>query len=181
MQATSGVNTLWKIDKDHSEIHFKVKHIMVSTVTGAFNDFEGTIESESDDFEDAKVSFSALTASVDTRNEQRDEHLRSDDFFNAGKFPQLTFDSKSFSKAGDGKYLLIGDLTIRDHTEEVKLDVEYNGSAVDAYGQTKAGFEISGKIKRKTYGLLWNGLTEVGGVIVSDEVRLDLNVQLIRQ
>ncbi len=181
MQATTGIKTIWKIDKGHSEIHFKVKHMMVSTVTGAFNDFEATIESESDDFEDAEIRFSALTSSVDTKNEQRDEHLRSDDFFNAAKFPQLTFDSKSFSKSGNGKYLLIGDLTIRDHTEEVKLDVGYNGSAVDSYGQTKAGFEISGKINRKSYGLRWSGLTEAGGVVVSDEVRLELNVQLIRQ
>jgi polyisoprenoid-binding protein YceI len=181
MNTTTAVKTIWKIDKAHTEIQFKVKHMMVSTVTGSFNEFEGTIETEGSDFEGAEVQFSAATASIDTKNQERDTHLRSDDFFNAAKFPELTFHSRSLRKIKDGRYELIGDLTIRDHTEEVKLDVEYNGKVVDPYGQTKAGFGISGKISRRNFGLKWNAVTEAGGVVVSDVVRLDLNVQLIRQ
>lgn len=181
MENTVAVKNTWGIDPAHSEIYFKVKHMMVSTVTGAFNEFEGTIISESDEFEGALISFSANVESIDTKNQQRDEHLRSDDFFNAAQFPKLTFQSKSFTKKSNGDYALVGDLTIRDNTREVKLDVEYNGTAVDPYGQTKAGFEITGKFNRKEFGLKWGAITEAGGVVVSDEVRLALNVQLVKQ
>ncbi|MEM9544863.1 MAG: YceI family protein [Bacteroidota bacterium] len=173
--------TSWAIDPAHSEIHFKVKHMTVSTVTGAFNEFEGMISSENEDFSDAEISFSAEVASISTNNAQRDEHLKSDDFFNAAKYPKLTFKSSSFTRNADGEYSLVGDLTIRDNTHEVMLDVEYNGTAVDPYGQTKAGFEISGKINRKEYGLKWGAVTEAGGVVVSDQVKLVMNVQLTRQ
>ncbi len=155
--------------------------MMVSTVTGTFQNFEGQITSENEDFDGASISFTADIASVSTRNSQRDEHLKSDDFFNAAQYPKMTFQSKSFTKKSDSDYSLIGDLTIRDKTHEVKLNVEYNGTAVDPYGQTKAGFEISGKINRKDFGLKWSAVTEAGGVVVSDEVRLDLNVQLVKQ
>lgn len=182
METTTAVKTKWKIDKAHSEIHFKVKHMMVSTVTGSFDEFDATVQSHGEkDFEDAQIEFTAKTASVNTRNSDRDEHLRSDDFFNAKKFPDLIFKSTSFKKVNDHEYQLKGDLTIRDHTEPVNLHVEYNGKAVDPYGQTKAGFEITGKINRKSYGLKWSAITETGGVVVSDEVRLNLNVQLIKQ
>lgn len=181
MSTATEVKTKWAIDPSHSEIQFKVKHMMVSTVTGAFNEFEGTVESENEDFEGANIRFSADVASIDTNNGQRDEHLKSDDFFNAGQFPKITFQSKSFSKKSNGNYRLIGDLTIRDNTHEVEMDVEYFGAAVDPYGQTKAGFEISGKVSRKDFGLKWNAVTEAGGVVVSDEVRLVLNVQLVKQ
>ncbi len=181
MSTATDVKTTWAIDPAHSEINFKVKHMMVSNVTGTFQEFEGTVESESEDFDGADIQFTANTASVNTRNSQRDEHLRSDDFFNSGDYPKLKFQSKSFTKKSDGEYKLVGDLTIRDKTQEVTLDVEYNGTAVDPYGQTKAGFEISGKINRKDFGLKWSAVTEAGGVVVSDEVRLDLNVQLTKQ
>ena len=181
MEHAVAVKTTWGIDPAHSEIFFKVKHMMVSTVTGAFKEFEGTLESESDDFEGAKISFSADVKSIDTNNEQRDEHLRSDDFFNAAQYPTMTFKSTSFTKKSNGSFELVGDLTIRDNTREVMLDVEYNGTAVDPYGQTKAGFEMSGKINRKEFGLKWGAVTEAGGVVVSDEVRLVLNVQLVKQ
>tara|TARA_R110002050_G_scaffold294238_1_gene451751 strand:+ start:496 stop:1041 length:546 start_codon:yes stop_codon:yes gene_type:complete len=181
MENTIAVKTIWEIDPTHSEIYFKVKHMMVSTVTGAFNEFEGTVTSKSDDFEGADILFSANVNSIDTKNKQRDEHLKSDDFFNAAQFPKLTFQSKSFTKNANGDYALVGDLTIRDNTREVTLDVEYNGTAVDPYGQTKAGFEIAGKINRKEYGLKWGAITEAGGVVVSDEVRLVLNIQLVKQ
>lgn len=182
MEATTAVKTKWKIDPAHSEIQFKVKHMMVSTVTGSFDEFDASVEADGDkDFEDAKIEFTAKTKSVNTRNKDRDEHLRSDDFFNAEKYPDLKFTSTSFKKINDHEYELKGDLTIRDHTEPVSLQVEFNGKAVDPYGQTKAGFEITGKIKRKAFGLKWSAVTETGGVVVSDEVRLDLNVQLIKQ
>ena len=181
MNTSTAIKTTWKIDPAHSEIQFKVKHMMVSTVTGNFEEFEGTIESTNENFEDSNITFTANIDSINTRNGQRDQHLKSDDFFNAEAFPQLTFTSKSFSKKSNGDYRLIGDLTIRDHTHEIELDVEYNGIAVDPYGQTKAGFEINGKINRKEFGLKWNALTEAGSVMVSEEVRLVMNIQLVKQ
>ncbi len=171
----------WNIDPTHSEIHFKVKHMMVSTVTGAFNSFEGSAISESDDFTNAKISFSADIDSIDTRNAQRDTHLKSDDFFNAAEYPKLTFESSAFTKTSSGDYKLTGMLTIRGHSKEVTLDVDYNGTVVDPYGQTKAGFEITGKISRKEFGLKWSAVTEAGSIVVSDQVRLALNVQLVKQ
>lgn len=170
----------WNIDPMHSEVHFKVKHMMVSTVTGSFNEFEGVVTSVDDNFNKASIRFSANIDSIDTNIADRDAHLKSDDFFNAEKFPKMTFSSTSFENKGD-QFELIGDLTIRDITKSVKLNVEYNGTAVDPYGQTKAGFEISGKISRKEFDLKWNAITEAGGIVVSDEVRLDINVQLTKQ
>lgn len=181
MSTTTAVKTKWAIDPSHSEIHFKVKHMMVSTVTGAFNEFEGTAASDQEDFTGANIAFSANVNSISTNSQQRDEHLKSDDFFNAAQYPKLTFQSKSFTKLPDGLYRLVGDLTIREHTHEVALNVEYNGTIVDPYGQTKAGFEMSGKINRKDFGLKWSAITEAGGVVVSDEVRLVMNVQLVKQ
>ena len=175
------VLTNWAIDTAHSEIHFKVKHMMVSTVTGAFKTFEGSLSSENDDFSGADIQFNADIASLDTNSAQRDTHLKSDDFFNAERFPKLTFKSTSFSKNGNGDYELTGDLTIRDKTHSIKLDVEYFGTAVDPYGQTKAGFELKGKLSRKDYDLKWNAVTEAGSIVVSDEVRLVMSVQLTKQ
>lgn len=180
MSTTTATKTTWGIDTAHSEIHFKVKHMMVSTVTGAFNTFEGKVETETEDFDGASISFSADVDSIDTKNKQRDEHLKSDDFFNAENYPKLTFQSKSFTKKEDGQYALVGDLTIRDNTREVVLETIYNGTVVDPYGQTKAGFELSGKINRKDFGLQWSAVTEAGGIVLSDDVRLVLNVQLIK-
>ena len=171
----------WLIDPAHSEVQFKVRHLVISTVTGSFKKFECTVQSEKDDFSDASVQFSAETASIDTNNEQRDAHLKSDDFFNAEKYPKITFVSTRIEKRTGEEYTLIGNLTIRDVTKPITLKVEYGGQTVDGYGQTKAGFEVTGKLKRHEYNLKWNALTEGGGVVVSDEVRLILNVQLIKQ
>lgn len=171
----------WDIDPMHSEIHFKVKHMMVSTVTGAFDEFKGNVQSAGDDFDNASISFTAQVASINTRNKDRDAHLKSDDFFNAAEFPELSFSSNSFAKKEEDEYVLKGDLTIRDVTKEVTLKVIHEGTAVDPYGQNKAGFEISGKISRKEFGLKWSAVTEAGNVVVSDDVRLALNVQLVEK
>lgn len=171
----------YKIDAAHSEIIFKVKHLMITNVTGSFKSFDATMESEAADFSDAKISFSADVDSVFTNNEQRDGHLKSDDFFNAEKFPKLSFTSTGFKKLTDSEYKLTGNLTIRDITKPVELAVEYGGTMTDPWGQVKAGFEIGGKINRKEFGLLWSATTEAGGIVVSDEVKLHLSVQMVKQ
>lgn len=171
----------YKIDASHSEITFKVKHLMITNVTGSFTQFDATLESEAADFSDAKITFEADVNSVTTNNEQRDAHLKGDDFFAAEKFPKLSFVSKSFTKKSDDEYTLTGDLTIRDQTKTVELAVEYTGDATDPWGNNRSGFEINGKINRKDFGLTWGAVTEAGGVVVSDEVKLHLNVQMIKQ
>ena len=171
----------YKIDPAHSEIHFKVKHLMITNVTGNFSKFDATLTSEKDDFTDAIISFEADTASVSTNNAQRDGHLLGDDFFNAEKFPKLTFTSTGIEKTGDDEYKLTGNLTIRDITKPVVLDVAYAGTVSDPWGQLKAGFEITGKVNRKEFGLTWSAVTETGGILLSDEVKLALNVQMIKQ
>jgi len=172
----------WSIDPTHSEITFKIRHLMITNVTGKFHKFSAEVATEEEDFMQAAISFTAEIASVDTGNEQRDGHLRSADFFDAEKFPELKFvATKTENVDNDGSYELYGDLTIRDITKAVKLDVEFGGVAKDPWGNTKAGFTINGKINRKDFGLTWNAATEAGGVLVSDEVRLSCDVQLIKQ
>ena len=172
--------TLWKLDPTHSEIQFKVKHLVISTVTGQFESFDATLEAEDDTFENASISFSADIDSINTKNADRDGHLKSDDFFNAEKYPQMTFTSTKFEKVGEGEFKLTGDLTIRDVTKEVVLDVDHGGVVVDPYGQTKAGFELTGSINRKEFGLNWSAVTEAGSVVVSDQVKLLLSVQVVK-
>lgn len=176
-QATSK----WSIDPNHSEIGFKVKHLMISNVTGKFEKFAGTVESVSDDFVNASINFTAEIASVNTGQPQRDGHLQSPDFFDAAKFPQLKFVSTKFEKAGGSKYVLTGDLTIRDVTKPVTLDVEFSGIAKDPYNNTKAGFEITGKLNRTDFGLNFNAPLETGGVLLSEEIKLQIEVQLVKQ
>ena len=171
--------TNWTIDPTHSEIQFKVKHLVISTVTGSFNSFNGSLESEGDTFENAKVSFEADIDSITTNNDDRDAHLKSDDFFNAEEFPKMKFESTAFKSTGDSTFEMTGNLTIRDITKEITLDVDHGGIVEDPYGQTKAGFEISGKVNRKEFGLKWNAVTEAGSVVVAEEVKLHLNVQVV--
>lgn len=173
--------TNWNIDPTHSEIQFKVKHLVISTVTGNFKSFNGSLETEGDSFEDAKVSFEADIDSITTNNEDRDAHLKSDDFFNADAFPKMKFESTSFKSTGDNTYEMTGNLTIRDITKEITLDVVHGGTVDDPYGQTKAGFEITGKVNRKEFGLKWSAVTEAGSVVVADEVKLNLNVQVVEE
>lgn len=170
---------IWNIDPAHSEIQFKVKHLVISTVTGNFKSFNGTLETEGDSFDNASVTFEADINSISTNNTDRDAHLKSDDFFNAEEFPKLKFESTSFKKTGEDTYELTGNLTIRDITKEVTLNVEHGGTVDDPYGQTKAGFEINGSINRKEFGLKWSAVTEAGSVVVGDEVKLHLNVQVV--
>ncbi|MBN8720965.1 Polyisoprenoid-binding protein YceI [Hydrobacter penzbergensis] len=173
--------TTYKIDPAHSEIAFKVKHMMIATVSGNFTQFDATLQTEAPDFNNATISFEADVNSINTNNEQRDGHLKSEDFFAAEKFPKLTFVSKSFTKEDEEEYKLVGDLTIRGVTKTVELAVEYGGTMTDPYGQIKAGFDISGKINRKEFGLSWGVVTEAGGVVVSDDVKLHLSIQMVKQ
>lgn len=171
--------TLWKVDPMHSEVQFKVKHLVISTVTGTFNKFDASLEAGENDFDGAKASFSLDVDSIVTNVADRDAHLKSDDFFNAEKYPHLSFEGTLTKLSGDN-YKLSGPLTIRDITKEVELNVEFGGSMVDGYGQTKAGFEITGKVNRKEFGLKWDMVTEAGGVVVGDEVKLNLNIQMTK-
>jgi polyisoprenoid-binding protein YceI len=171
----------WAIDTMHSEVQFKVKHLVISTVTGSFNQFTAELEAEKEDFTDAKVTFTADVDSIDTNNAQRDGHLKSDDFFGAANHPKLTFVSTSLAQKSGSDYVLKGDLTIKGTTKAVELAVDFGGVAKDPYGQTKVGFEATGKINRKDFGLAWSAVTEAGGVVVSDEVKLILNIQFIKQ
>ncbi len=171
----------WKIDPAHSEIQFKVKHLMITTVTGYFRKFDLEVETQSEDFSSAsKIEFTAEIDSIDTNNDQRDTHLKSADFFDSENHKQIKFVGKKFNAEGD-QANLTGDLTIRGTTKPITLNVEYGGIVVDPYGQTKAGFTINGKISRKEFGLTWSAVTEAGSVVVSDEIRILAEVQLIKQ
>ncbi len=170
----------WVLDPTHSEVHFKVKHLVISTVTGTFKNFEGSLESETEDFTGAKVNFSLDVDSIDTNQSDRDGHLKSADFFDAATYPAITFQSTSFEKSGD-EYTLAGDLTIKDVTKPVTLAVEYGGKATDFYGNEKAGFEVTGKINRKEFGLTWSAVTEAGSIVVGDDIKLIINVQFAKQ
>jgi len=174
------VKTNWLIDPMHSEVHFKVKHLVISTVTGTFKSFAGSMESENEDFQDAAIEFILDVNSIDTNQEQRDGHLKSADFFDAEQFPKISFKSTSFKKVGD-EYELVGDLTLKNVSKPVKFNVEYGGSATDFYGNNKAGFEVSGKISRKEFGLTWDGITEAGAIVVADDIKLQINVQFVKQ
>ncbi len=170
--------TSWKVDNTHSEVQFKVKHLVISTVTGAFKRFEGQIDADSEDFDGAHASFNIDVTSIDTNVSDRDAHLKSDDFFGAEAYPHISFDGVLHKNGNE--YKLVGPLSIKDVTKDVELAVEYGGTVVDGYGQTKAGFEIVGKINRKEFGLTWSMVTEAGGVVVGDDVTLSLNIQLVK-
>ena len=172
--------TKWVLDPMHSEVQFKIKHLVISTVTGAFKKFDGSAETEGDSFDNAQVRMSLDVDSIDTNQDQRDQHLKADDFFSVAAYPNITFESTGLAKSGSD-YKLTGNLTIKDVTKPVTLDVEYGGTATDFYGNTKAGFEVSGKINRKDFGLTWEGITEAGSIVVSDEVKLLASLQFAKQ
>lgn len=170
----------WVLDPTHSEIQFKVKHLVISTVTGTFKSFDANLITESEDFTNAEVEFSIATDSIDTNQSDRDNHLKSADFFDAEHYPAIKFKSTSFTKSGDD-YVLNGDITIKDVTKPIKFDVEFGGTATDFYSNEKAGFEISGKISRKEFGLTWSAVTEAGAIVVGDDIKLSGSVQFIKQ
>ncbi|GAA4294994.1 YceI family protein [Nibribacter koreensis] len=172
----------WTVDPMHSEVQFKVKHLMITTVTGYFKTFNVEVETESDDFSTAsKILFTADVNSINTNNEQRDTHLKSGDFFDADNHGQIKFVGNRYEKIGEDEAKLHGDLTIRGTTKPVTVNVEFGGIVVDPYGQTKAGFTINGKISRKEFGLTWNAVTEAGSVVVADDIKLLAEIQLVKQ
>ena len=173
--------TKWVLDPTHSEAQFKVKHLVISTVTGTFKKFEGSFEADNDKFEHANIQFSIDVNSIDTNQEQRDGHLKSADFFDAEKYPHMSFASTSFTAVKNQQYKLSGNLTAKGITKEVHLDVELGGVAVDPYGNTKAGFEVKGAINRKDFGLSWGAVTEAGAIVVGEEIKLDFNLQFVKQ
>ena len=173
--------TKWAIDPTHSEIGFKVKHLMINTVSGKFGKFEGSVETDGDDFSTARINFTADVASINTNNEQRDGHLKGAEFFDGEKYPQFKFTGAKLNLVSGDKYTLTGDLDLHGVTKPVTLDVEFGGIAKDPWGNTKAGFTINGKVNRKDWGLSWNAPLETGGVLLSEEVKLHIEVQLAKQ
>jgi polyisoprenoid-binding protein YceI len=180
MPKTNKHMTHWKIDESHSEIGFKVKHLMITNVSGYFTAFSGSIKTDSEDFHDATITFDAETASITTNNKQRDEHLKDGDFFDTAHYPKISFVSKKVKKITDEEYKLVGDLTIKGHTHSIELEVTRNGAVTDPYGQEKEGFSIKGRLHRADYGLRWNAATEAGSIVLSDEVKLIMEVQLVK-
>lgn len=180
MVATA-VRTKWVVDPTHSELTFKVKHLMITNVKGEFRKFDANIVSEGEDFSRAKVEVTVDAGSIFTNNEDRDNHLRSADFFEVEKFPTLHFTGTEFKKVDDENYQLTGKLTMKGVEKAVTLDVEFGGFMKDPYGNEKAGFSFSGKFNRKDWGLNWNAALEAGGVMVSEEVRIFGEVQFVKQ
>ncbi|MCX8143575.1 MAG: YceI family protein [Bacteroidia bacterium] len=184
--ATIGWNSIaqttkWVIDKSHSKVQFDVAHLVISEVTGQFKSFDGSVLSDKPDFSDAKIEVSIDVNSINTDDEKRDGHLKSPDFFDANKYPKITFKSKSLKKVNNNLYKLTGDLTMHGVTKEVVLDVQFNGIKNDPWGNTKAGFKVTGKINRNDFGLKYNAPLEGGGVLIGEEVNITCNVELLKQ
>lgn len=181
LQKTQIMATNWVLDPSHSEVEFKVKHMMISNVSGKFAKFDATVETEGEDFMTAKVTFSADIDSINTGSDQRDGHLKSPDFFDAGNYPQLKFVATKYENVdNDGSYEVWGDLTIHGITKKVKLDAEFGGVIKDPWGNTRAGISVNGKVNRKDFGLTWHGVTETGSLIVSDDVRVHINLEFVK-
>jgi polyisoprenoid-binding protein YceI len=174
--------TRWLVDPAHSEVQFKVKHLMITTVTGYFRSVNLEVISEDEDFTKASlIRFTSDIDSIDTNNAQRDTHLKSDDFFAGSTYPQIKFDGKNVKEVGEDEYELTGDLTIRNITKSITLEVEFSGTVTDPYGQFKAGFTVKGKIRRKDFDLKWDAMTEAGQVVVGNEIKINAEIQLVRQ
>jgi polyisoprenoid-binding protein YceI len=172
--------TTWKLDPAHSEVTFKVKHMMITNVSGSFKEFDVNATTEGEDFTKSDVTFTAKAATVDTKNEQRDGHLRGPEFFDTEKFPEIKFRTTKYEHVSGDTFKLHGDLTIKDVTKNITLDAEYGGIQKDPWGNMKAGFSISGRINRRDFGLLWNAALETGGVLVGDDVKVNCKIQLIK-
>src|SRR5690606_29192306 len=171
--------TKWALDPAHSEITFKVKHLMISNVKGAFKTFDATIDGE--DFRSSNFNVTIDTGSISTNNDDRDAHLKGPDFFEVEQYPEITFVGKSLKKCDDDEFKMNGDLTIKGTTKKIELDAEFGGYMKDPYGNEKAGFSINGKLNRKDFGLNWNAALEAGGVMVGNEIKMNADVQFIKQ
>ena len=171
----------WAIDPTHSEIGFKVKHMMFTNVSGKFNLFAADITNEEESFETSAINFSAEVNSINTGNDDRDNHLKSADFFDVENFGNLTFKSTSVKKINEGEYKISGDLTIKEVIKNITLDAEYSGLMKDPWGNTKIGLSLNGKINRKEFGLTWNAALETGGVLVGEDIKLNAEVQFVKQ
>ena len=171
----------WALDPTHSELQFKIKHLMISNVSGQFNNFKATVETEGDDFTNAKVHFEAAVDSISTNNEQRDAHLKNGDFFDAEKFPSLIFNSEKMEKTGDDEYKLYGTLTMRGVSKKIILNAEFGGITKDPWGNTRTGFSVAGKINRNDFGMSFGAVSETGGLLLGDEVKINANVQFVKE
>lgn len=170
--------TKWVIDPMHSDVQFKIKHLVISTVTGSFRKFEGGATTTGDDFNQAKISFTIDVKSIDTNQAQRDAHLQDGDFFASDLYPTIHFESTAFEKISGSDYKMTGNLTLRGVTKPVELKVEYGGSENDGHGRIKHGFEVTGIVNRKAFGMTWNKLTDTGGLGLSEDVKLIANIQV---
>ena len=173
--------TKWVLDPTHSELGFKIKHLMISSVSGSLKSFQAEVETQGEDFTTAQIGLSADMASISTNNHQRDAHLRNSDFFEVEKYPELQFTSTKLQKIDSDTFALFGDLTLKGVTRPVKLNVEFNGATKDQWGGERAGFVVTGKINRSDWGVNFNGVLETGGVMLSEEVRIFSEVQLVKQ
>jgi len=173
--------SIWAVDSTHSSIDFTVKHMMIANVKGTFHNFEAKIEADPHDLTTANIEFSVDVASIDTRNNDRDAHLRSGDFFDAEKYPKITFQATNIVKKGDGEYDVTGNLTIRDVTRQETFSVTFEGAGKDPWGNEKAGFSGKGTIKRSDYGLTYNAVLETGGVLIGDEVKISIEIEGVKQ
>lgn len=173
--------TKWALDPTHSNLGFKIKHLMISNVSGSFKNFNAELQSRGTDFSTAQINLTAAMESISTNQEQRDAHLRNADFFEVEKYPELTFTSKKVEKTDTDTFLLYGDLTLKGITKPVKLHVEFNGTVKDPWGNERAGFVITGKINRSEWGINFNAALETGGVVLSDEVRIHSEIELVKQ
>jgi polyisoprenoid-binding protein YceI len=174
-------NTKWLLDPTHSELGFKIKHLMITNVSGTFKNFEAEVETDGTDFSLAQISLSAEVGSINTNNEQRDAHLRNSDFFEVEKYPELKFRSTKVEKIDSDSYALFGELTLKGVTKPVKLNAEYSGVTKDPWGGERAGFFVTGKINRSDWGVTFNAALETGGVVLSEEIRINSEIQLVKQ
>jgi polyisoprenoid-binding protein YceI len=181
METKTAVKTKWNLDPSHSDLGFKVRHMMITNVSGTFRKFDAKVETYGDDFTSATIDFTADADSITTGNEDRDKHLKSADFFDAARFPELKFASTKLEKKDDENYVLHGDLTITGVTRPVKVDVEFGGTGKDPWGNERAGFTLTGKISRTDFNLNWNAALETGGVLVGEDVKIVAEIELVRQ
>jgi len=175
------VKTTWAIDPTHSEVEFKIKHLVISTVKGIFKEFTGSVEVDGEDFSTAEFHFEANVDSIFTNQTDRDNHLKSADFFDVANFPKISFKSTAVAKKSEDTYAITGDLTVRDVTKSIQLTAEFGGVATDPYGNVKAGFEITGAINRKEFGLTFHAVTEAGNIVLGEDIKLNINLQFAKQ